>query len=915
MSQNKTNFSQSYVLQNPEYIESLYNEYKSGSDTVPETWQRFFEGFEFASKQASNQDLDESESSYLVNKEIKVTQLIEAYQARGHLLSATNPVRERRAHKADLALSGFGLSDEDLKTSFKAGEQIEIGTQSLEFILAHLKRTYCEQIGVEFKHIKNDEIRNWLGKNMHQSENKPNYSTEKRKAILKKLAKAVGFENFLHTKYVGKKRFSLEGCEALIPALNALIEEGVTLGAEEFVFGMAHRGRLNVLTNVFHKPPQEVFSEFEETMPKETGSWSGDVKYHLGRSSDINVNGKDVHLSLVPNPSHLETVNPVVTGIVYSKKNQRYQGDSKKIVPVLIHGDAAFAGQGVNYECTNFADLEGYSVGGTVHIVLNNQIGFTTDYLEARSSMYCTDIAKILDSPVFHVNADYPEAVTYCIELAIQLRQTFGIDVYVDILGYRRYGHNEGDEPRFTQPKLYKTIDKHPNVYELYKDRLMTEGTVTKAAADEILKSYKSDLQVQLDSARQENRYYEMTAFTGVWNGLRVSNPKDFTQSIDTSISTSHLNKVLKVLTTYPEGFKAFSKMDRLIKQRKSLIESKKLDWGLAEQLAFGALVLDGHGVRLSGQDCRRGTFSHRHAVIRDTETEDLLCFINQLGKEKELSVFNSHLSEYGVMGFEYGYSLSSPNDLVIWEAQFGDFSNGAQIVIDQYLSSAQTKWNRHSGLTLLLPHGYEGQGPEHSSARLERYLQLCAENNMYVTNPTTPANLFHMLVRQVKNPFRIPLVVMSPKSLLRHPLVQSDFSEFTKGCFKEVIPSEFKDEKKALSKKGTIKKVLVCSGKIYYDLLAARQTDEIAIVRLEQLYPLPFEQLAKLEKTYGISEWVWVQEEPKNMGAWPFICCHLDQLKWSCVAKPASSSPAVGNSKLHAKQQQDVIDAALKLK
>lgn len=894
---------ESYVIQNPEYIDALYQQYLNNPKELPESWRYFFEGFTYGADKSES--IDDLQGDLTVSKEVKVAKLIEAYQLRGHLLAKTNPVRERRIHVANLSLNAFGFSESELNDKFEAGQQFGIKEKTLKGILEHLQTTYCGNIGVEFMHIKRDEVRTWLAEKMHKSENKPHYSSEKQKDILDKLSKAVGFESFLHTKYVGKKRFSLEGCEALIPALNILVEEGAHLGAQEFVIGMAHRGRLNVLTNVFCKKPLEVFSEFEETLPDNLEGWNGDVKYHMGRSSNITVADKQVHLSLIANPSHLEAVNPVVQGVVYGKLQQKYDQDSKKIVPVLIHGDAAFSGQGVNYELVNMANLDGYGVGGTVHIVLNNQIGFTANYLEGRSSVYCTDIAKVLDSPIFHVNADCPEAVSYCIELAIEMRQKFGIDVYVDILGYRRYGHNEGDEPRFTQPKLYESIDKHDTVYDIYRKKLIDAAVIKEGDALALMKAYKETLQQQLDKAKNEAKHFALEAFTGSWEGLRAPAAEDFKESISTKIQLKALQSVCEKLSTYPDSFTPFSKLGRVLKQRKTLMENKLLDWGMAEQLAYGSLMLEGHDVRISGQDCCRGTFSHRHAVTKDNKTEEPFCFLNQLDTDAKLTVYNSHLSEYAVLGFEYGFSMACPQKLSIWEAQFGDFANGAQIVIDQFIASAQTKWNRYSGLTLLLPHGYEGQGPEHSSARLERFLQLCADNNMYVANVTSPANFFHLLRRQVKNKYRTPLVVMSPKSLLRHPKVQSSFKEFTTGKFQEVI---FDDTVKSP------KKVLLCTGKVYYDLLDFRDKnaiEDVAIIRVEQLYPLNTNALSKFKKQSSAKQWLWVQEEPKNMGAWMHVAAHLEDLNLKYVGRAASSSTAVGNSKVHAIQQQRLIEDA----
>jgi len=869
---------------------------------VEQKWCTFFEGFDFSEDVKKNNPFNKANG--VSNKEIAVSKLIDAYRTRGHLISKTNPIRDRRSHKADLSLSYFNLSDSDLKSTYQAGAEIGLPNASLEQILGRLRDTYCSSIGVEFMYCQNEKLREWMVAKMEPMANRPNYSKDKQLQILGLINKAVNFENFLQTKFVGKKRFSLEGIEALIPSLDFAIQLGAEQGVKECVLGMAHRGRLNVLVNVFQKTYENVFSEFEES--NFNSDWSGDVKYHLGRSSDITTkNGHDVHLSLVPNPSHLEAVNPVVTGICYSKIKHLYKNDMKTVLPIMIHGDAAFSGQGVNYELSNMSQLDGYQVGGAIHIVLNNQVGFTANYQETRSSIYCTDLAKVTESPVFHVNADDPIAVVHAVEMAVEIRQIFGIDVFVDILGYRRYGHNEGDEPRFTQPMLYKSIAKHDDVFKLFRDQLVTHGVISEKESNAMVKEFKQTLQEKLDDTRSKKPIIELDMFKRKWVGFRTATSKDFEASIDTSCSKKNIDTIAKQLTNFPKAFNAFKKTEKLFATRDAMIKTdKKVDWGLAEQLAFGSLIVEGHNVRLSGQDCQRGTFSHRHCVLKDEQNESHFIPLNELSKTAGIEVLNSHLSEYCVMGFEYGYSLASPNDLTIWEAQFGDFSNGAQIIIDQFLSSSEKKWQRMSGLTLFLPHGYEGQGPEHSSARFERYLQLCAENNMYVVNATTPANLFHVLRRQIKNDFRIPLVMMSPKSLLRHPKVVSNISELYKGQFQEVIDGG----------QANAKRVLCCTGKVHYDLLEEIETKKIkgiALVRFEQLYPLPKKQIEKLKKKYEKAEWVWVQEEPENMGAWAHVIRHMPDINWRYVGRLESASPAVGSSKIHAKQQADIVQSA----
>jgi 2-oxoglutarate dehydrogenase E1 component len=892
---------------NPAHIESMYAQYKHDPQSVDDTWRLFFEGFDFSGHvQAMDPFQSQNGGSVQSLKEIAVAKLINAYRTRGHLIAKTNPIRARRQHKADLQLNYFNLSDSDRTTVFEAGRDVGLSSATLADIIAHLEATYCTSIGVEFMHCQNEALREWMIANMEPTKNRPSYSKETQLNILSLLNKAVNFESFLQTKFVGKKRFSLEGLESAIPALDAAIQLGADLGVRECVLGMAHRGRLNVLVNVFQKTYEAVFSEFEET--NADSQWSGDVKYHLGRSADIvTANGHNVHLSLVPNPSHLEAVNPVVTGICYSKIHRMYGSDSNTVLPVLLHGDAAFAGQGVNYELSNMSQLVGYTVGGAVHIVLNNQVGFTANYKECRSSMYSTDLAKVTESPVFHVNADDPIAVVHALEQAVRIRQLFKIDVFVDILGYRRYGHNEGDEPRFTQPLLYKAIEKHEDVYTIFKKTLLDTGVITDADSDALVQSFRHVLQEKLDYTRDKKPKAEPDMFKRKWQGFRMATPEDFVASIDTGADPAILDRVATALVTVPDSLTLFKKTQKLIAARSEMFfNHQQVDWGMAEQLAFGTLLADGHHVRLSGQDCQRGTFSHRHSVLRDDGDESTYVPVNAVSDTHKLEVLNSHLSEYCVMGFEYGVSLASPQDLVIWEAQFGDFSNGAQIIIDQYLSSSEKKWQRLSGLTLLLPHGYEGQGPEHSSARLERYLQLCAENNMYVVNITSPANFFHVLRRQIKNPFRIPLVVLSPKSLLRHPRVVSAVSEMTTGSFQEILDDPLGNKKTTC--------VLCCSGKVYYDLLDKRDElgkTDVAIVRFEQLYPLSEVTIKALRTKYARAEWVWVQEEPANMGAWSHVLRHLPAVQWRYVGRPASASPAVGFSKVHEQQQLALVAQA----
>ena len=769
---------------NADYLEQLYTQYKAEPSSVEEGWRTFFEGYDLGRQNKADG------TGVVSDKEVAVVKLINAYRARGHLLADTNPVRERRKHKADLALDFFNLSEADLETEYEAGSEIGIGKNTLNSILTHLQKTYCRSLGVEYMHCPDERLREWLEREMEPIANRPQYSLDEKQHILEKIDQAVSFEGFLQKKYVGKKRFSLEGIEAFVPSLEAVIRQGASLGAQEFVIGMAHRGRLNLLVNIFGKTYEDVFSEFEGTPLPSDIKGSGDVKYHLGRSADIvTKDGHKVHLSLVPNPSHLEAVNPVVQGITHAKGLEIYEGDTSKIIPILVHGDAAISGQGVNYEMVNMSQLDGFSTGGTIHVVLNNQVGFTADYKEGRSSMYCTDIAMVTASPVFHVNADDPEAVEHACQLALRVRQEFKIDVYVDILGYRRYGHNEGDEPRFTQPVLYDEIKTHPTIRDFYIEQLVNEGSISREEATKQTQKLKEKLQEKLDYVKDEKPALSIDFLGGHWKKFRPAKPSDYLKSIETGVSKKQLDKVAKALVTTPDDFNLFSKMAKLLGQRQAAYKEGVVDWAMAELLAYGTLLCEGYPVRLVGQDSQRGTFSHRHSVIKDTATEAHYVPLNHIQKRQErIHVFNSFLSEYCVLGFEFGYSMARPTTFVIWEAQFGDFSNGAQIMIDQFIASSESKWQRMSGLTLLLPHGYEGAGPEHSSARLERFLQLSAEGNMYVVNVTTPANYFHLLRRQMKNPFRIPLIVFTPKSLLRHPLVKSPCSELVSGGFQEVI-------------------------------------------------------------------------------------------------------------------------------
>lgn len=914
------------------YVDQLYQAYKQNPASVDESWQKFFEGFEFSltygenapsgltngngnGKAAVTANGAATASGTVdkahVEKELKVRNMILAYRSRGHLLSKTNPIRERKDRQPLLDLSDFGLTEADLDTTFEAAGQLRtgIGPSTLRVILDTLKTVYTGPIGFEYMYIREPAVLEWF-KNKIEKE-WPTYkpSINEKTRILTKLNEAVVFENFLHTKYLGQKRFSLEGGETTIAALDAMITQAADMGVEEIMIGMAHRGRLNVLANTLGKTYDAIFNEFEGNLPEEVYG-DGDVKYHIGYSSQQTTpNGKTINLKLAPNPSHLEAVNPVVEGFVRARADGHFGSDYDKVMPVLIHGDAAFAGQGIVYEVTQMSKLNGYHTGGTFHFVINNQVGFTTDWEDARSSIYCSDVAKIIDAPVLHVNGDDPEAVVFCMKLAVEFREQFNRDIFVDMVCYRRHGHNESDEPKFTQPTLYNLIGKHQNPRELYNKQLIERGEVDAELAGKMDSEFKAMLQDRLDLVKQKALPYKYPKMEQEWRSLQRATPADFDQSPETGVSLEQLEKIGQALVKVPEGFKPLKQIEKLLKDRQTMLfDTKQVNWGTAELLAYGSILTEGKVVRLSGQDVQRGTFSHRHAVLHDVDTNESYNSLNYIQQDQEsFSVYNSLLSEYGVLGFEFGYALANPNALVIWEAQFGDFSNGAQVMIDQFISCCETKWNRMNGLVLLLPHGYEGQGPEHSNARPERYLQLCAENNMIVANVTTPANLFHMMRRQLTWTFRKPLVVMSPKSLLRHPQVISPLEDLTKGCFQEVIGDTTADPKK-------VKRVLLCTGKIYYELNEKRQADkrdDIAIVRLEQIAPLPKKQLEAVLGQYKKADLVWVQEEPENMGYWTYLLRVASDLKLRVVSRHAAASPATGYSKMHAKEQAELVNKA----
>lgn len=900
------------------FFADLYDQYLQNPDSVEPSWRSFFQGFDFAQAGYGSEEFatqvvqvasgDSGEISEKMQKEFNVLKLIEGYRTRGHLFTKTNPVRDRRVHGPSLALENFGLSQADLNTVFDAAKIVNMKPSTLADIIKHLDNVYCQSIGVEFMYIRDSKVQEWIKNRLDINDNQPNFSADQKKHILKKLNEAVSFENFLHTKYVGQKRFSLEGCEAAIPALDALIEDAADRGVEQFVMGMAHRGRLNVLANIFGKNTQNIFSEFDGKDYDEDANFDGDVKYHLGLTSDrLTDSGKKINLNLAPNPSHLETVGAVIEGITRAKQDRNYPNDFSKVLPIAVHGDAAVAGQGIVYEIIQMAKLDGYKTGGTIHLVINNQVGFTTNYLDARSSTYCTDIAKVTLSPVLHVNADDAEAVVHAMLFALDYRMEFGGDVFIDLLGYRKYGHNEGDEPRFTQPILYKAISKHKNPRDLYAEKLIQENVISTGYVKELEEAYKAKLDENLEASRKKDLTVITPFMENEWEGYKQVSDDVMLQKFDTKFDKNQLAEIAKTITELPADKKFISKITKLIGDRKNMVETNKLDWAMGELLAYGSLMSEGFDVRISGQDVERGTFSHRHAVVKVEDSEEEVILLDKIKDKKgNFYIYNSHLSEYGVLGFEYGYALASPKTLVIWEAQFGDFSNGAQIMIDQYISAGEDKWNNQNGLVMLLPHGYENQGAEHSSARMERYLQLCAKHNMYIADVTTPANFFHLMRRQLKTEFRKPLVVFSPKSLLRHPDVVSSMDDLANGQFQEVLDDPSVTDKKA------IKTLVFCTGKFYYDIIAKRAElgrNDVAVVRLEQLFPLAVDQIKAIIDSYpNVDDYVWAQEEPKNMGAYSYMLMNFDLVKLRLASPKAYSAPAAGSYERSKKRHANAI-------
>jgi 2-oxoglutarate dehydrogenase E1 component len=892
------------------FIADLYDQYLINPDAVEPSWRSFFQGYDLANEKYSfTEDEVSMEIPQEVRKEFHVVDLINGYRTRGHLFTKTNPVRERRQYQPNLDIENFGLSKEDLNKEFSAGEVLGLGRTKLSAIIENLKRIYCDSIGVEYMYMRNPEKLKWWQSQLNENDNHPRYSNEAKKYILGKLNQAVTFESFLQTKYVGQKRFSLEGGEALIPGISVALRDAAEIyGVKECVLGMAHRGRLNTLVNIFKKPVRDLFSEFEGK-DFEDEDIDGDVKYHLGLTlSKTYRDGNEIKMNLVPNPSHLETVASVAEGITRAKIDRKYNGDSSKILPIVIHGDAAIAGQGIAYEIVQMAKLNGYKTGGTIHIVVNNQIGFTTNYLDARSSTYCTDVAKVTLSPVLHVNADDTEAVCHAMEMALNYRMTFKSDIFIDLLGYRKYGHNEGDEPRFTQPKLYKAISKHQNPKDIYAAQLLAEGSIDKSYLAEITSEFKQMLEKEFDEAKKVKTSKVREFMESTWKGFERQHLDTMLLVEDTKYDLEKLKSIAKVVSTVPENVKFVRKAERILNGRaKMAFETNLLDWGMAENLAYGSLMEEGFNVRISGQDVERGTFSHRHAVLRDEITEERINLLNTNPNNKgQMTIYNSLLSEYGVLGFDYGYAMANPNTLTIWEAQFGDFSNGAQIMFDQYISAAEDKWKLQNGIVVLLPHGYEGQGSEHSSARIERYLQLCAVDNMTVANCTTPANFYHLLRRQMKRNYRKPLIVFTPKSLLRHPKAVNSIEELATGEFQEVIDDTLNPK--------NVKKLVFCMGKFYYDLLEERENlkrEDVALVRIEQLFPLHLEKLQQVIDRYpNVENYVWAQEEPRNMGAWSFMLERLDLVKLNVRSRKYYAVPAAGSSTRFKKRHKAVIDS-----
>lgn len=892
------------VNADPTVIDDIYEKYRQQPDSVDVGWRKFFEGFEFARNlngYAPQQAPEEMES------EFKVINLIAAYRQRGHLFTKTNPVRRRRDYGGKLTLENFGLSEKDLDRVFQAGTRVGLGPVPLREIIRLLDETYCDSVGVEWTFMRDPKVLDWLQDRMESNRNRRHFTLDAKRHTLQMLTQAVVLEKFMHQRFVGQKRFSLEGLETFVPAMDAIVDRGALLGIHDFVIGMAHRGRLNILTNVLDKDYRHIFNEFEGKQYTDA-QFSGDVKYHLGHSVDKKTkDGLPVHLTVMPNPSHLEAINPVVAGVCRAKADQRFGSDYHKVLPILVHGDSAIAGQGVGYELLQMSQVHAYKTGGSLHIVLNNQVGFTTNYIEARSSTYCTDVAKTTLSPVFHVNGDDVEAVIYTVELALEFRQEFQRDVFIDILGYRKHGHNEGDEPRFTQPVLYKAIAAHNDPMQIYAKKLADEGTIPAEDSKQIEKEFRSRLDNDFRTAKDVFETMAPSSLKDYWKDMRFSKSEDFEESPVTGVELKDLKRVATAITKLPEDVHFINKVERIFQDRRKMISEGRFDWAMGELLAYATLCDDGYNVRLSGQDSKRGTFSHRHAMVRVEDSDSEYYPLHHISKKQgKFEIWNSILSEYAVMGYEYGYAMASPKSLVLWEAQFGDFANGAQIIIDQFIAGAEQKWRRENGLVLLLPHGSEGQGPEHTSCRVERYLEMCAGTNMQVVAGTSPANFFHVLRRQLARPFRTPLIVLTPKSPLRHPLCVSPIEDFGPGKkYQEVLDDTWTTPKQ-------VKRVVFCMGKFYYDLVKKqRDADrkDVALVRLEQIFPLPKKQIQTILDRYPKADFVWAQEEPENQGCWPFLHRKFDQTSLKVVSRPEFCTPSVGFPELHDRELTELVE------
>lgn len=925
---------------NADYIDELYQAYVNNPESVDPTWRYFFDGLylgEVTGQVATAQAIEElseglaprtdAGSASDLALEFRVFQLIQAYREQGHLIAQLNPIWENPKSHPALSIERFGLDSSHLSMTFRAGMGLGLGAATLDTILKHLQKVYCSTLGVELNQLQKPEERTWLENRIESLQGNYSVDPNTKKFILERLTASETLERFIHTRYVAQKRFSIEGGEALIPALDCAVETAALLGAKEVVMGMAHRGRLNVLVNTFGKKPEYLFSEFDDLYRMSTDHGEGDVKYHKGYSKDHTTRQqKAVHLSMGFNPSHLEFINPVVIGMTRAKQHQRQDETRSQVFSILMHGDAAFAGQGVVYETIQASRLEGYKVGGTLHIISNNQVGFTTDPKDARSTRYCTDLARAFDAPIFHVNGDDPEALWHAVQIAVEFRYQFQKDVFIDLICYRKYGHNEGDEPAFTQPELYRKISSHPTPRDVYGRRLAAEGLLNEDQVKGLQDAAMAPLTQALEKVRAEKPEPFHSEYQGpYWSKYHHAHPEDLFKPTVTAVDQNTLIELSKTINRFPADFKVHSKLERLFEGRIQAFEQGKgIDWGNAEVMAYASLIREGTTVRMSGQDVKRGTFTHRHAAAFDFNSNREWIACNQLHPTARLKIYNSHLSETGAMGIEFGWSVSDPDSLVIWEAQFGDFGNGAQVILDQFLATSESKWHRASGLTLLLPHGFEGQGPEHSSARLERFLQLCGKQNMFVCYPTTPAQIFHLLRRQVRRKFRKPLIVMTPKSLLRHPKAVSEIQDLATGGFQEVIDDQMISTPQAANQ---VQRIMICSGKVYYDLLDEREKQKktnTALVRLEQLYPWPEQALAQVIARYPKAKDVFfVQEEPRNMGAWTYFQgmwggaladfgARFPNLYLTYVGREVCASPAVGSKKLHDKEQLELIARAL---